>query len=366
MQSFFNGIAIGAVSIYFTTLSFLGWNIGSQFDATSTPPFRNEATSTVVIKKLDNLPYLKIIAPEFKFIPVNRPVTEKTLPTPLPSTFPTATPEPPTFSSAENTVVNVYCTIRNKTSITQITGSGVVVSPNGVVLTNAHVAQFVLLADYLKDPNRKCEVRTGTIAKSSYSVHVLYISPQWVKNNADNLSDTDPKGTGEFDYGFLVMSSGNKNLPAVLPYLELNDEIESIGSKVTAIGYPASQLNAEQVSKSLERLKDTTEISKTYSFGYTKADLLIAQTDEVAQKGSSGGALISYLGKLDGIISTSIPNPQTGHTSLAAISAPYIKVDYHNSTGGHISELFSDNPQAKYKEFENSVGFSLARILLSY
>jgi S1-C subfamily serine protease len=380
MQSFFHTIATAAISLYLSAVSFLGWNtppkelvdspLPSQALSSTSPAFRKEATSTVVTNKPTPLPYLKIVAPEFKFIPINRPIailpTPSSTPTPA---FPTPTiaisPTSVPVSSPESSIVNVYCTVRNGNTVTAITGSGVLVSSKGVVLTNSHVAQYVLLADYLNENNRSCEVRTGAIAQSSYSVHVLYISPEWVKNNANNLKDINPSGTGEFDYAFLEIESGAKNLPGKTDYLELSTENTPTGDSVSIIAYPAGHLDGLAVMKNLHRSEDSSTISNTYSFGYTNNDLLIAQTDALAQKGSSGGAVIGTSGRLDGIISTSIPNQQTGHTSLAALSTLYIEKDYFNHTGQTVSGLLLENPHEKYSLFENSVGFNLAKILLS-
>ncbi|NCO61963.1 trypsin-like peptidase domain-containing protein, partial [Candidatus Kaiserbacteria bacterium] len=42
-------------------------------------------------------------------------------------------------------IVNIYCTYTTSTFLRTTTGTGFFVSPGGVILTNAHVAQFFLL-----------------------------------------------------------------------------------------------------------------------------------------------------------------------------------------------------------------------------
>ena len=44
-------------------------------------------------------------------------------------------------------LVNVYCTYTTESSVRTTTGTGFFVNPDGVILTNAHVAQFLLLED---------------------------------------------------------------------------------------------------------------------------------------------------------------------------------------------------------------------------
>jgi S1-C subfamily serine protease len=369
MQDFFK--------IYLIFLSLLGWNIPtSQINqpisiidpiSSSSPTFKNENTPTVITKAQSPLPYLKIIAPEFKLIPLKENRVPKINPLPpepkIIAEAPNNNPEAPTGDPG-GSIINIYCTTRVGNTITAVTGSGVIISPQGIVLTNSHVAQYVLIADYLKDKNRSCEARTGSVARSAYAVHVLYMSSNWVKNNSTNLKDINPQGTGEYDYALLVLENGVKKLPNTLPYLDLETKNLAGGDQITAYAYPAGHLDAQTVSTNLRRISDSTNITKTYSFGYTNSDLVLAQTDTIAQKGSSGGAVVDSAGKLGGIITTSIPG-QNGHTSLAALTTSYIIADISAHSNWTISSLLSGQPQDKWEAFENQIGFPLAKILLS-
>src|SRR5690606_21173090 len=62
----------------------------------------------------------------------------------------------------EQALVNIYCRYETDTHIRTTTGTGFFVSPSGVILTNAHVAQFLLLedtSDVVRDT--ECVIRTG-------------------------------------------------------------------------------------------------------------------------------------------------------------------------------------------------------------
>ena len=67
-------------------------------------------------------------------------------------------------SAARAALVNILCTSRG--SVRPISGSGVIIDSRGVILTNAHVAQYVLLAE---NPaiNLSCVIRTGSPAAAS-------------------------------------------------------------------------------------------------------------------------------------------------------------------------------------------------------
>ena len=187
-----------------------GTMLGSATATTTatTSPFmdliRELATSTEVV----------IIEPEEV---IEEPALEEIVltPPPLPvASAPEPEPEPelePTPPSDLNTLargslVNILCLTQGAHHIiTPISGSGVVVDDRGVILTNAHIAQFYLFEDFPTEDFITCEIRTGSPAQSSYKAELLYISPPWISDNAKTIVSENPMGTGEHDFAFLVI-----------------------------------------------------------------------------------------------------------------------------------------------------------------
>src|SRR5690606_9170954 len=85
-------------------------------------------------------------------------------------------------ATATNTIdalVNIYCTFVTATHIRTTTGTGFFVNSNGVILTNAHVAQFLLLEKTDALGEAECLIRTGNPAAPRYHAELLYIPPAW-------------------------------------------------------------------------------------------------------------------------------------------------------------------------------------------
>jgi len=153
----------------------------------------------------------------------------------------------PTATDPLDAIVNIYCTFRTDTQIRTTTGTGFFIDPDGVIMTNAHVAQFLLLASAEASGSAECLVRNGNPAMPQYTASLLYIPPAWVQENASVLNDAVPMGTGERDYALLYVDSTitGEPLPAVFPALSYSTDLLSTrarGAEVTAAGYPAGDL----------------------------------------------------------------------------------------------------------------------------
>ena len=137
---------------------------------------------------------------------------------------PTRTPTPtqtvsyrdPEAVNAElrQSLVNILCTTRGGGYFRPISGSGLFISAQGVILTNAHVAQFFLLKDYIVKNNVDCIIRTGSPASAAYRAELLYLPPAWITANASQLKDEEAVGTGEDDYAFLIVTGRTDASPS--------------------------------------------------------------------------------------------------------------------------------------------------------
>ena len=151
----------------------------------------------------------------------------------------------PLEDAVRGALVNIYCQYKTKQYIRTTTGSGFFINQKGVILTNAHIAQFLLLKDVGTDVHDvDCVIRTGDPATPKYKAELLYISPTWIFKNADLITDEMPRGTGERDYAMLYISQTTDGtpLPTRFPAIPMDVALLSrsvTGSSVVTAGYPA-------------------------------------------------------------------------------------------------------------------------------
>ncbi|MDD5050275.1 MAG: trypsin-like peptidase domain-containing protein [Candidatus Pacebacteria bacterium] len=259
-------------------------------------------------------------------------------------------------------VVNIFCTLQTGNIIRTSTGSGVVIDPRGVILTNAHIAQYLLLADTTTNPKTNCTIRSGNPAKGNLSAKLLYISPAWMSEHGGDLLNPSPVGTGEYDYA-LLLETGNAH-----PFSPLADENENTDSGEDTIlaGYP-SPFTSLSSRDNLSFLSVLTQIEKTQGFRGNGNDLLYFGGSLLAERGSSGGPVINEDGKVLGILVTATPGITVASRESRAISASYIQKDFREENGTSIQEFLSGDLNTARANFMNQYGNSLgARLLQNF
>jgi hypothetical protein len=237
-----------------------------------------------------------------------------------------------------------------------------------VVLTNAHVAQYYLLADYKTPGFVDCVVRTGSPAYPYYTAVLLYISGQWVRDNANQITSAAPLGTGENDFALLLIdrsTNPSDSIPSSFPYLphDLTEESLKLGSQTLTVAYPAGFLGGIAVQRDLYLSSAFTTLMNFYSFTGSTVDVISVGGSVVAQRGSSGGGVVSMLGKLLGIISTSSDAADTSGRDLRAITLGHINRSLLFHEGYTLAELLSGNLPSKAANFSVSVAPTLRRLL---
>ncbi|MEM9931619.1 MAG: serine protease [Bacteroidota bacterium] len=306
--------------------------------------------------------------PEPPIIAHNIPPTESRTLTPVASKYSTGGPIPQilvdnatwqqasVLAAATNSepvdprdaVVNIYCTYQSGEYLRATTGTGFFVSNNGIILTNAHVAQFLLIADLLDEGGTgECVVRTGTPAVATYEVELLYISPAWLREHAALFKTAEPKGTGERDYALLYVNQtvDNGPLPVTFPSLDVNVaniSRDEIGDAISVYGYPAetSFSNGEQ---SLLQVTASSSITELLTFGTNLADLMSIGGTPLGQQGASGGPIINDTGEVVGLVVTRGDDAQFGAGSLRAITLSYINRTMLEETGIDFAQNLTGN-----------------------
>jgi S1-C subfamily serine protease len=325
------------------------------------------ATSTekVVTEKPKEvtMPVAKKVATTTKPASVNIPQKTPVVPPP-----PTPIEPEPNYEQINTTArlstVNILCTAKNN-DLSPISGTGIVISSSGLILTNAHVAQYLLLKDLYQKDFISCVIRNGSPAYPRYNVELVYISPLWVESNKKEIKSQNPQGTGENDYAFLRITSGidGSALPT-FPYLPINiREKIDLGEPVVLVSYPAGFLGGLSILQGLSITSAITKIQDIFTFKDGTIDVIDVGGTVVSQKGASGGAVVDRKTSLLGIISTSTNGDTTSSRGLNAITLSYINKTLKNEAGVTISELISSNLAVFAKNFQENNAIGLTKIL---
>ena len=283
------------------------------------------------------------------------PVASATPPKATPVSAPTPLPPSENASLDASAVtlraalVNIICYAPAGSGLRSISGSGIIVDPKGIILTNAHIAQNFLLADR----NVSCTIRAGSPAIDTYKASLIYISPAWIQANANILTQTNPSGTGEYDFAFLAItkSATSAALPSSFPFIPLATAPPPIGTPVVIASYGAQFLESNQIQSFLFPTIVFGSVKDVFTFAATTIDVLALGGSAAAQEGSSGGGVAGGNGELVGTITTSTTNGSTDTRKLDAITASYIRAEYATETGRTLDALLAESPPTSIANF---------------
>lgn len=305
--------------------------------STNTPKVVKTATTTKPVEK----PPIIVIAPE---TPVN---FEKI------------------NMDSRKTIVNILCTTKYG-DLSPISGTGVIIGADGLILTNAHIAQYFLLKDFREKNYLKCIARTGSPAYPKYNLELVYISPNWVAANKTLLKEQDPKGTGEDDFAFLRITNAvdGSKLPDYLTYIEPNTrEIINKGENVLLVSYPAGFLGGLSILQDLSITSAVTNIQDVFTFKDGTIDVLAVGGTVVSQKGSSGGLVVDSNTSLIGIITTSSDGNTTSNRGLNAITISYINRTLESEISMKLKQFLELDHNNFAKTFANTTVIKLTKLI---
>jgi hypothetical protein len=214
-----------------------------------------------------------------------------------------------------------------------------IIDPKGIILTNSHIAQYLLFPDR----GVVCRIRTGSPAVTAYSAGLIYLSPDWIAANPTVLKESNPTGTGQYDFALLGITSSvtSTPLPTVFPSISLSSNVLLTGAPVVIATYGAQFLAVNQVQSALSPTIVNGSVKNIYTFDTNSVDVLDLGGSAAAQEGSSGGGVANALGELAGTITTSTVVGDTSTRQLDAITATYIRGEYARETNQTLESLLS-------------------------
>ncbi|MCR4330666.1 MAG: serine protease [Patescibacteria group bacterium] len=381
--SFFNTLTTFIVGFVFITLTSFGvidnptpsLEHTSQGDVETVPLIELEDSSienTYPEERKENVP---AVIPNTALSPTKeKPATS---PSELPSQEVVSAPEDHIPTEADlnretrSALVNIFCTTKEGNVLSSITGSGVLIDPRGIILTNTHIAQFFLLEDYKHEGYISCLIRTGAPAKPAFKAEPIYISLPWIEKNAYTLVEESPKGTGEDDFALLRITEpvgSGTTLPNAFAYItpDMNEDMLTTGTPVLLAAYPAGFLDGTIVQKNLWPASAVSIIKEIFTFATDTIDLLSTGGSVVAQKGSSGGGVVSMItGKLIGIVVTSSEEDSTGDRDLRAITLSHVNRSMSGDIGMDMNAFLAGDPTERQKDFQETRADTIRQILFS-
>ncbi len=270
----------------------------------------------------------------------------------------------------QNALVNIYCQYQTEEYIRTTTGTGYFINPKGIIVTNAHVAQFLLLEGTSEVvENAECVIRTGDPATSKYKAELLYISPLWIFENAELIDHETPRGTGERDYALLYISESTDNtpLPTRFPSIQTNTNLLArafIGETIMSGGYPAEKLIREGSDTLISPVVAESQIESLYTFGSNYADIFTITDSPVGEHGASGGPIVNPIDETAiGIIVTKGDQSFEGEHSLRALTLSYVDRTIIEETGYSLTQNMQGDPALRGGVFMGAIGPFLRELL---
>lgn len=338
--------------------------------ASSTSPERNEAETEneVEAKEPANETAVTEQKPEPVKLPTPVPTTPVVVPpvTTPPASAPTSTTPLSVNDRVRASLVNIICSTATG-GVGSISASGVVIDPKGVVLTNAHVAQYFLLEQSGRFATLDCLIRVGSPAYPRYEAELLFLPPAWISANAEKIDDETPTGNGEHDYALLRITKpiGTNTLPESFAYLPLLPVEMVQGTDVLIAGYPAGFLGGITIAKELYAASSPSRVGQVFTYEGTTIDLFSIGGTVVAQQGSSGGPVADNFGNTVGLIVTSTQAEETSQRDLRAISMEYLFRDFAREKGQALSDFLNKDLVLEAQIFKIGVAPNLTQSLLN-
>jgi len=248
---------------------------------------------------------------------LNNILKNQALSTPQPT--PTRLSQQELYNKATSRVVNFFCQQGNQVRV----ASGVLISPRGHILTNAHVTQGF-------NDDSECLIRQGSPARNlGYAKIVFY--PQAFEKAADK----EQAAKNDAAIWFLTRPPGENPLPQTFPFYDIDANYwPTVSQPLVTFSYAAELLGYETALKSLNLLFAETIVTEF------NQDMIVSTTGLSSQVGSSGGALVDvYTNKFAGLIFAVSREEQINQRNLISLTPASIKRIFETETGQNLQDF---------------------------
>lgn len=186
------------------------------------------------------------------------------------------------YNKAATRVVNFFCQVGNQIRA----ASGIIISPTGHILTNAHVAEGY-------DGDFECAIRRGSPARNlGYAKIVMF------PNAYANALTRQEQADNDVSIWKMTRLANGDSLPETMDYYFIDSTYyPQIDQPLSTFSYPSELLGYETILKSLNMFFAETIVNDF------DRDLILSSTGLSSQVGSSGGILIDvYTNQFAGLI----------------------------------------------------------------
>lgn len=319
--------------------------------------------------------------------PVKPPATAPSIPaesqpvippqTTVPETIPTTPLSAPTSTpnflgvneATREALVNIMCTSEAGGPFAAISGSGIIIDSKGVILTNAHIAQYYLIKDYGRKNALNCLIRSGSPATVMYRAELIFISPRWIETNYQKILEATPAGTGQYDYAFLLITESAREgvaLPSSFPFIApAIADTNPTGKEMLLAAYPAGFLGGILIQTNLTISSTMGVVNRVFHYEPGTIDIMNFPGSLLSQRGASGGAVVNAEKMLMGLIVTTTEGATTGDRDLQAITTAYINRQLSLESGLTLTQMLGANLPKLVEQFKQERLPSLSELLLS-
>lgn len=228
------------------------------------------------------------------------------------------------YDKAASRVINFFCEYNNGVE----TASGIIISPNGYILTNAHVAEAFVNQNY------ECRIRQGSPARNiGYAKIVMF--PKAYTGFGGNSWERHANDVSIWK--FTHSASSDEALPKEFPYYPIDPNyLPKKDQPLATFSYPGELLGYEVLLKNLNMLFGETIVTEF------NADFIVSGMSLSSQSGSSGGILVDiYTSNFAGLIFGVTTDTSINQRKLFSLSPYAVNRVVKNETGFNLADFLS-------------------------